>query len=587
MSHPLAIRLFGPFDARLSGQPLPGLSEHRKAAQLLALLCLHHGKELGNEWVATHLWPETASIDNLKHSVSILRRALGPFGDQLVARAGKLTLSICGMDVDTAAFDFGVKAGQDDPSALRVALDLFRAPLLVDWFDDWVEPHRKAYDAKRCSLLEALAAQALRGGDYENAADMLQRLIQARPDDHAPRVRLLQVLVKSGETLAAKRLYEEYRDELREVHGLLPPWQMTELYETIPRPSVLLTVNTEPAILEEEQIGGGMPLDSSYYVVRPADRIIHSAVKRHDCIVRIQGPRQTGKTSLLARVIEQARQDGSLVVTSDFQALGPEDTATIETFFGALARQFHRTAQAGTSPTDYWDPMLSANANFQGYLRDVVFEEAKVPVVWAIDEADRIFDREYRSSVFGLFRSWHNRRALEPDEAWKRFTLIMAYSAEARMLIPNPNESPFNVGTGANLQDFTPEQVGDLNERYGSPLVSDAELASLMALVGGHPFLVRSCLYEVKTRATNLDSIVAEARSDAGVFAEHLDRIRRLVCSRPEWTQAVHCVLNGEPCTDLDAFSRLRSVGVLSGESMRSARVRCGLYEEYLRRWLG
>ncbi len=361
---------------------------------------------------------------------------------------------------------------------------------------------------------------------------------------------------------------------------------MTERYEQIPRISGHFDTHVEPALVEEEPIGGGMRLDSRYYVTRPSDAVVHTAVKRRDGIVRIEGPRQTGKTSLLARALEQARQEGALVVTTDFQALGPEDTATIGSLFLALAQQFHRAAKTRVAPSAFWDPMLSANMNFEGYLLEVVMSETSLPIVWGIDEADRIFDREYRSSVFGLFRSWHNRRSLSPDEVWRRFTLIMAYSAEARMLIPNPNESPFNVGTEAILQDFSAEQTADLNRRYAEPVKTDEDLARLRALVGGHPYLIRRCLYEMKTRPATLVEIEGEARRDNGLFREHLDRIWRIVSLDPERRQVALSLLQGKLCEDPESFSRLRSAGVLAGDSMREARFRCSLYAEHLEKRL-
>jgi DNA-binding SARP family transcriptional activator len=69
----LKIRLFGPMEVRLNGRALPGLHEHRKAPQLLALLALYANKPIGNEWLATQLWPDLGSIDNLKHTVLLIR----------------------------------------------------------------------------------------------------------------------------------------------------------------------------------------------------------------------------------------------------------------------------------------------------------------------------------------------------------------------------------------------------------------------------------------------------------------------------------------------------------------------------------
>src|SRR5437667_195674 len=53
---PLAIRLFGPFEAQLHGAPLRPLRT-RKVQWLLALLILRHPGEVERSWLAGLLWP--------------------------------------------------------------------------------------------------------------------------------------------------------------------------------------------------------------------------------------------------------------------------------------------------------------------------------------------------------------------------------------------------------------------------------------------------------------------------------------------------------------------------------------------------
>src|SRR2546422_8633101 len=57
-------------------------------------------------------------------------------------------------------------------------------------------------------------------------------------------------------------------------------------------------------------------LDSKYYVVRPVDEEFRAAVWRQDSIVLVKGARQMGKTSLLARGLEQARDRKSTRLNS-------------------------------------------------------------------------------------------------------------------------------------------------------------------------------------------------------------------------------------------------------------------------------
>src|SRR5206468_9769560 len=95
-------------------------------------------------------------------------------------------------------------------------------------------------------------------------------------------------------------------------------------------------------------------------------------------------------------------------------------------------------------------------------------------LVWGLDEVDRLFNCPFSDVVFGLFRSWHNERSLNPEGPWGRLTLAIAYATEAHLFITDLNQSPFNVGTRLTLDDFTLEQVAELNRRYGSPLSTRA-----------------------------------------------------------------------------------------------------------------
>jgi AAA domain-containing protein len=53
--------------------------------------------------------------------------------------------------------------------------------------------------------------------------------------------------------------------------------------------------------------GCAMPLDSPYYLRRPADDEFHRAVARRPSIVLVKGPRQVGKSSLLAQALHQGK----------------------------------------------------------------------------------------------------------------------------------------------------------------------------------------------------------------------------------------------------------------------------------------
>jgi hypothetical protein len=74
----------------------------------------------------------------------------------------------------------------------------------------------------------------------------------------------------------------------------------------------------------------------------------------------------------------------------------------------------------------------------------------------------------------------------------------MVISTEPYLLIADPNQSPFNVGLKLSLEDFSMDQVRDLNQRHGAP-VRESDIPELTALLGGHPYLTRKALYTVVT----------------------------------------------------------------------------------------
>jgi hypothetical protein len=335
-----------------------------------------------------------------------------------------------------------------------------------------------------------------------------------------------------------------------------------------------------------ERDTGAVPLDSKFYVVRRIDAELEAAISRRDSIVLIKGARQMGKTSLLARTIRQARQQGSRVVLTDLQKLTTDQFANQEVFFRAIAEIMADQLDLEVFPDTVWRAGRSPNLNLERYLRREVLEPHPAPLLWAMDEVDRLFNCPFGGDVFALFRTWHNECATDPDKPWTRMTLAIAYATEAHLFITDPNQSPFNVGTKLELADFTREQVADLNRRYGSPLREPDELLRLYALLNGQPYLTRHALNVLVADNLRLPDLEAVAERDDGPFADHLRRLLLMLGRDPALVEAVHLVLAGGPCPDYPRFYRLRSAGILAGDGREQARLRCGLYERYLRRQL-
>jgi len=342
---------------------------------------------------------------------------------------------------------------------------------------------------------------------------------------------------------------------------------------------------TVPAALES--VGGAVPLDSRFYLPRPVDDELRAGVQQRDSIILIKGARQMGKTSLLARGLAIAREEGCVAASNDLQKLSASNLTSANSLYMTLCESLADQLDLDVLPSETWKETRGANANFERYLKREVLKQIDGHFVWAFDEVDRLFGYEFGSEVFGLFRSWHNDRALDPTGPWSKLTLVIAYATEAHLFITDMNQSPFNVGTRLEVSDFSSLQVAEMNRRYRSPLKDSGEIERLVKLVGGHPYLVRRALHELATdpRLT-FENFCDTADQDDGIYGDHLRRILMLLAQDPELLEVMKGVLEGMPCPDQVSFYRLRSSGLLRGNSPNEVLPRCQLYRQYLRRHL-
>jgi hypothetical protein len=332
-----------------------------------------------------------------------------------------------------------------------------------------------------------------------------------------------------------------------------------------------------------EAVGGAVPLASPFYLERPVDGEFHLAIQRRDSIVSVKGAHQMGKTSLLARGLQRARLAGSRVILTDFQDCDESSLGSLKDFYLALGASLQDELELDTSLAADWNDNHSPNRNFDRFLRRILQEEVSEHLFWGMDELDRLFLTGFQDEVFGKFRSFHEKRVLEPSGPWEKLTLAIAFATEAHLLIKDLNRSPFNVGTRIVLEDFTQEQVARLNELHGGPLRDRAELTRFTKQFGGHPYLTRRGLYEMVTRSLRLDCLLDQAQF---LFEDHLQRLLRSLKEDSGMIQAVLPVLNAQPCPNPESFFRLRSAGILSGNSPADCHPRCLLYKNFLTRQL-
>lgn len=109
----------------------------------------------------------------------------------------------------------------------------------------------------------------------------------------------------------------------------------------------------------------------------------------------------------------------------------------------------------------------------------------------------------------------------------------MAISSEPSLLIDNLSQSPFNVGTILELEDFSREETRVANDLHGG-LLGEAELSQMHDLLRGHPYLTRRVLYLLCKARYTLPLLLAEADSETGPLGDHLRALLSRLSRRPE-----------------------------------------------------
>lgn len=350
-----------------------------------------------------------------------------------------------------------------------------------------------------------------------------------------------------------------------------------EVSSALPQPSA------DPRFIETLiEPGGAERVRSEFYVIREGDRLVSQELgKVVGATITIRAPRQTGKSSLLIRGVQQARQQGKRVVAIDLQPVDKKYLASLDSFLRYLAEVLVARLLLDPAMVERaWQSALGASDKLTYLLEGYILPEIAAPLVLAIDEADKLLQTTFHDTFFGLLRFWHNSRAM--NETWDNLDLIMAISTEPHLLISDVSQSPFNVGTRIRLHDFEVAQVADLNRRYRSPL-AEAELPAFMEFFNGHPYLTRKALYTMVSHGVRWVELTSIATGEDSPFGDHLRRYFWLISQQPELGVALSQVIQRGTCPDEVTFYRLLQAGLVSGGDSRTCQPRCGLYERYLK----
>ncbi len=339
----------------------------------------------------------------------------------------------------------------------------------------------------------------------------------------------------------------------------------------------------EPELYREP--GGSVPLESGLYVERqPIEADCYREIVQPGALIRIKAARQMGKTSLMARVLNYAKEQGYQAIPISFQRADSKLFTDLDQFLRWLCEQIGRRLKRANQLEDYWKGYGSKD-KCNAYLEECILEEIDSPIVLGLDEVDLVFPhRAVADDFFGLLRSWYEsaRYGDSGSELWAKLRLVVVHSTEAYVPL-NINQSPFNVGMNVELPELNQTQVQDLAQRYGLSW-NGQQVKQLVTLVGGHPYLVRKALYHLRRQEMTFAQLIQEAPTEAGIFTDHLRRHLLNLQQYPDLAEALRQIVTKNKPTEFNstlAF-QLESMGLVCLQG-NQATIRCDLYRHYFR----
>lgn len=265
-------------------------------------------------------------------------------------------------------------------------------------------------------------------------------------------------------------------------------------------------------ILESANIP--LDLNSRFYVERKEDKVALKYIEQPRAIIRLQGKRRSGATSLIGRLTHHAQDlSGDKVVLINFKSIEPSSIKSSQSLIKWILQEIEDQLGITDCIEEIWKDSR-AKASAKKYFLRYLLKELSSSLIIIFDRLDIIFDPQKAESkeikaaqtLFSEVRTWID--ASSTNDLWLKLKYIIV-EGENEIDMPT-GVSPFNLGRRIVLNNFSQEEIIDLAKRYGLNW-SENELNCLQAKLEenfGHPQLTRLILNYTIEKNLNFDRLL-------------------------------------------------------------------------------
>ncbi|NMG08363.1 AAA-like domain-containing protein [Brasilonema sp. UFV-L1] len=319
----------------------------------------------------------------------------------------------------------------------------------------------------------------------------------------------------------------------------------------------------------------------------PIETLCYQYICQPGALLRIKAPLQMGKTELMSNVMHHAQQQGYRTVVLNLRYASKEDFSNLDRFLQWFITSIALELELLQQVEEYWNishhnSKIKCRKCFERYLLP-----GDQPLAIALDEVGRLFPyQEIASEFLGMLRTWHEEA--KTSELWAQLRLVKLHTEVYTHL--NLNQSPFNAGYEIKLKDFNPQEVLSLALKYRLQW-DNSQVEQLMAMVGGHPYLVVKALQMMAEQEMSLEQLLQTAPTVSSIYRNYLERLWQQLQFNFQLNQTFKTIILADAPLEfnsqlnLDEAVKLYDLGLVELQN-NHAMPRYELYRQYFRKRL-
>jgi AAA-like domain len=241
------------------------------------------------------------------------------------------------------------------------------------------------------------------------------------------------------------------------------------------------------------------------YVARINEKLWYEKILEPQILIRIQAPAQFGKTALMCRILDRAKQQGHLTIFINLTEI--DDTVNLanpqiflQQFIRQIESEIDESYIDALMSDEKYEGLVSRFGATKAFLKYLEHLQGNIPQPFTlgINKLDRLLQYPDTARTFFPLLRLMNEKSVHGGR-WENFRVVLAHSTPAieTFVGMSEHQSPFNIGYSIELPEFTPSQVADLASQRKLSL-QPTEIEQLMQSIGGIPYLVKLILDQIQ-----------------------------------------------------------------------------------------